>query len=130
MTTSPKDLPQSWQDRWQEVGERVCDGLKAQGLEVHRDYWFHKLDLPHHRTIIELRDPELLTVDLLVVCAEAAAAEKDGWTIDITHIDRKADKLVGLAGTKAGFVWQVPNEPWIMRCVRDANIRLSGTALP
>jgi hypothetical protein len=130
MTTSANDLPKWMRDRWQDVGERVCDGLRELDLEIHRDYWFQRLDRPAQHTIIELRDPEFLTPDLLVVCAKAAAAENGEWTIYITYIDRKADKLVGLAGTKAGFVWQHSDEPWILRAVRDTNIRLSGAALP
>lgn len=130
METSAQEIRKAEQDRWQQICDRICDGLDDLHLEVNRDYWFHRPKRGHHRVLLELSNAELLTPTLLVACAKATSDENDDWTVIVAYIDRAADKLVSLAATSHGFVCQISNEPSVLRVVREANIRVSGTPLP
>jgi len=130
MEASASEIRKAEQDRWQQICDRICDGLDDLRLQVNRDFWFHQLKPAHHRVLLELGKVDLFTSDLLVACAKATRDQNDDCTVSIAFIDRAADKLVGLAATHGGFVRQISNEPWVLRVVREANIRASGTPLP
>jgi hypothetical protein len=130
METSAHELRKAEQDRWQQICDRICDGLDDLDLQVNRDYWFHELKGGHHRVLLELSNVDLLTPKLLVACAKATPDEKDDWDVIVAYIDRQADKLVGLAATRGGFVSQTSNQRWVLQAVREANIRVSGIPLP
>jgi hypothetical protein len=130
MKTSRSEIQRAEQDRWQQIGDRICDGLDHLRLEVNRDYWFQHLTPGHHRVVLELSKADLLTPELLIACVKATRDENDGWNVSIAFIDKQADKLVGLAAASGGFVWQISSEVWVLRAVREANMRVSGTPLP
>lgn len=130
MEASASEIRKAGQDRWQRICDRVCDGLDDLHLQVNRDFWFHQLKPGYHRVVLELGKPDLLTPELLVACAKAANDEKDYWRVSVAYIDRQADKLVSLAATSGGFVSQISDQRWVLRVVREANIRVSGTPLP
>jgi hypothetical protein len=130
MEASASEIRKAELDRWQQIGDRICDGLDDLHLQVNRDFWFHQLKPAHRRVLLELARVDLFTSDLLVVCAKATRDENDDWNVGVAFIDRAADKLVGLASASGGFVRQISNEPWVLRVVREANIRASGTPLP
>ncbi|HLJ19054.1 MAG TPA: hypothetical protein VKU84_02605 [Stellaceae bacterium] len=126
---SDRESRETAHERWRQICDRICDGLDDLHLQVNRDYWFHQLKPGYRRVLLELSNAALLTAELLVACANAAH-ENDGWTVSIAYIDRQADKLVGLAAMTAGFVHQISSEPWVLRVVHEANMRVSGTPLP
>jgi hypothetical protein len=129
MEMSDRESRETAHERWHQICDRICDGLDDLHLQVNRDYWFHQLKPGYRRVLLELSNAALLTAELLVACAKAAH-ENDGWTVSIAYIDRQADKLVGLAAIQTSFVSQVSNQQWVLRAVREANIRVSGTPLP
>jgi hypothetical protein len=130
MEASASEIRKAERERWQQICDRICDGLDTLRLQVNRDYWFHQPKPAHHRVVLELSKAELLTPELLVTCAIATPDERDYWRVSVAYIDRQADKLVPLAATSGGFVSQISDQPWVLRAVREANIRVSGTPLP
>ena len=130
MEASASEIRKAEQDRWQQICDRICDGLDDLRLQVNRDFWFHQLEPAHHRVLLELGKVDLLTPELLVACAKATPDEKDHWRVSIAYIDRQADRLVRLAVTQGGLVSPISGERWVLLAVREANIRVSGTPLP
>ncbi len=129
MEMSDRGSRETAHERWHQICDRICDGLDDLHLQVNRDFWFHQLKPGYRRVLLELSNPALLTPELLVACAKAAH-ENDGWTVSIAYIDSQADKLVGLAAIQTSFVSQISNQQWVLRAVREANIRVTGTPLP
>lgn len=130
MEASASEIRKADQDRWQRICDRIYDGLDDLRLEVNRDFWFHQLKPGYHRVLLELSKADLLTPELLAACAKATKDEKDYWRVIVAYIDKQADMLVRLATASGGFVSQISHERWVLRVVREANIRASGTPLP
>lgn len=114
-----EDTAEMHRRRWRAFAERLRHEMDGLGLTLDTDYWLQNPYGLDPNNVVELKEIERLTPEMLLALDKVVCNEPD-WSLIVATLDHSSKKLRPLVQTNGGMFTLLSGGPAVREIIREA----------